>query len=213
MCEDDHSIFVRCQTTKTPICLFELVRRLSIFKYLSYGEAPLSRSVTANLLPEVKPFMLHFKKKDLAIWKDRLRCHNALLARGMTVGSDREYRWLRAKAKSLQFDCLDSFMFHTHPSTLTNLLDALISFSDKMSSIASTQPLALAWYLGNHLLIQARRWKRFKSRFRELLARLTEHSRKPTHYVCECPEQERLRAAMRRATGICFGQDCRPDAH
>ena len=211
MCEDDHSIFVRCQTTKTPICLFELVRRLSIFKYLSYGEAPLSRSVTANLLPEVKPFMLHFKKKDLAIWKDRLRCHNALLARGMTVGSDREYRWLRAKAKSLQFDCLDSFMFHTHPSTLTNLLDALISFSDKMSSIASTQPLALAWYLGNHLLIQARRWKRFKSRFRELLARLTEHSRKPTHYVCECPEQERLRAALRRATGICFGQDCRPN--
>ena len=169
--------------------------------------------MAANLLPEVKPFMLQFKKKDLAIWKNRLRCHNALLARGMTVGSDREYRWLRAKAKSLQFDCLDSFMFHTHPSTLTNLLDALNSFSDKMSSIASTQPLALAWYLGNHLLIQARRWKRFKSRFRELLARLTEHSRKPTHYVCECPEQERLRAAMRRATGICFGQDCRPDAH
>ena len=193
--------------------LFELIRSLSIFKYLSYGEAPLSRSVAANLLPEVKPFMLQFKKKDLAIWKNRLRCHNALLARGMTVGSDREYRWLRAKAKSLQFDCLDSFIVDVYPSTMTDLLDALISFSDRVSSVARTQPLALAWNLGNHLLIQARRWKQFQSRFRELLACLTENSRKPTHYVCECPEQERLRAAMQRATVICFGQDCRPDVH
>ena len=201
---DSLTVTASCPDSSTPN-LFELVRRLSIFKYLSYGEAPFSRSTTARLLPEVKPFMLHFKKEDLAIWKDRLRCHNALLARGMKVGSDREFKWMRAKAKSLQFDSVERFMLHAHPSTIADLLDALISFSDKVRLASRNHPLARAWYLRSHLLIRAGRWRCFRRRFRELLAYLTEQSTKPTQYVCDCPEQERLRAALRRATGSCCG--------
>ena len=186
--------------------IFELIKSLSIFKYLSYGEAPFSRSKTARILPEVKPFILHFKRKDLAIWKDRLQCHNALLARGMAVGSDREFKWLRAKAKSLQFDSLDSFMLHEHSSIIADVLDALFAFSDKVSSLARIFPLAHAWYLGSHLLIQARRWRKFQPRFRALLAHLAEQSSMmPVHCAGGSTEQERLRAALQRATDFRCG--------
>ena len=139
--------------------IFHLIKGMSIFKHISFGGQPLSRSQLVKILPEAGPFLLHFEKTDLAYWEYKMQSNNEILRRGIWLANSWERKCMIAKVKTLQFSSLDTYILHLHAGSVAEILDSCATFAERVLPLSRSDPHAKAWQLGEQLYIHSRHWR------------------------------------------------------
>ena len=160
--------------------LFPLIRKLSILKHLSYGREPCSLLATAKILPEVIPFLLDFKMRDISRWEEEMQYHNAILHRGSKVIKQDllPAQRLLINACSRQFRSLDHYILNMHADKLANILEACLNFAERVYPLVLADPGAPAWRIHKQFFIQSRKWRQLKRRVLDLIDLLIELANK-----------------------------------
>jgi hypothetical protein len=191
--------------------IFRQVRNIALWNYISYAGPRISLESTADILPEMTPFLRQFRRNSLARWVHKLERINRRLQRigGVKLG-------LVENLNITSFPSLDDYMLLLHSDKLSSCFEALVSFGEKVAPLISSHPRNRIWHINDYVLIQRRHWKTLARYVMNLLQLLRvadpdtctgsciNESGRPSSW----PDQDRLQSAMRRAGEIygCFGE-------
>ena len=175
--------------------IFQCIRTASLIKHISYSKTRLTKSDVAKDLPEILAVTKHFQKKFLPRFVEEMSAHNRLLIRGMGQGLSR-----LIPADKLMCRSLDSYMLRLHSDKISDVLESLTAFAERVSRIILDSKDDRRIVLSNHMLIHRRHWLSLGRRVLQLIRQIClreDELRKNTPELW--PHWRRLQSAARQA--------------
>jgi hypothetical protein len=121
-------------------------------------------------LPEVLPFVKTFSAQSLPDWYFEMEIHNRTVRRGF-LGQKHLRIGQKLLRKFMLYSSLDAYMLQIRAAEITQALDALILFAERLVPIIRDDKDAMQWWFDARLLIQRRHWFRL-ARQAQMLANL-----------------------------------------
>ena len=147
--------------------IFQCIRKVSLIRHISYTKMRLTNSDVAKELPEVLAESNHFQKRFLSHYGDEWSAHNSLLLRGMGQGLSR-----LIPAHKLMCSSLDSFLLRLHSDKISDLLESLTAFAERVSLILLDNSDDRRIVLNSHLLMHRRHWRSLSRRVLHLVRQI-----------------------------------------
>ena len=149
-------------------------------------------------MPEIEPFLLHFRKRSLARWEQKKDSLNKRLLRAAKSGH-------LENPNKMKFQSLDDYMLYLHSDLLAQNMDSLVVFAERILPLIRSDPSARIWHFHEALLIQRRHWKSLARQVMNLVKLLSVAFNADFDQQVDLdlwPDQERLCDAMLRAQRI-----------
>jgi hypothetical protein len=147
--------------------MLQRIHSTSLIRFISFARNRLTRAAIASLLPEIFPEIDPFDEDNLRIWNQDMIAHNAALDRGQLVSIERKHQLAKP-----YFISLDDYVRQMHPDKILIILEQLVKFGERVVPLVREDETARAWFLNEHLLIQAHHWKTLASRVMNLVKQL-----------------------------------------
>ena len=136
-------------------------------KYISFARHRLTRAAMASLLPEVFPEIDHFYEGTLHLWNQEMIAYNAAAIRSPPLKKKHEHR-----ITDQCFSNLVDFVQHMHGEKILLALEQLVKFGERVVPLIHEDETARAWYLNEHILIQAHHWNTLAGQVMNLVKQL-----------------------------------------
>ena len=188
--------------------IYDCIRHCRPTKYLSYSRSRLSVAETARMIPEVY-VEKYFQRDSLRTWEEEMRAFNSKIVRAnrLHLGP------LKKTGKHLLAKSIDHFILLQHGEKLAKVLTTLSDFANRLSLLATEQPMEKEWWFDSVHMIQYKHAIILRLRVRALVSRLFAiaaeslcpvHFRPPKQIVLEHirnrPDGEHLYFAIRKVT-------------
>ena len=133
--------------------LVRFISKVCLYDYLSFGERRLSLQSVSTYFPEINVVTNHFGKKSITEWLREMSLYNQTYDRGIRMGLG------PFVAKNLyRYTSLDNFIFRMHADKVSDCLESLIRFSDRVLPLIQKNNHADSWRINNKVLIHRYDW-------------------------------------------------------
>jgi hypothetical protein len=181
--------------------IFQRIQRLSIYRQITFGAEFLPKHQTLLFIPEIENFEKFIHRNSEKAWRMDMDSYNSTLRRGARMGLSP----LR-KAPLPLMNSLDQYILHMGCATLSEVLDALTTFAERVIPNIDRAPDALLWPVCGPLLITRDRWFRLSRAIMALLHLILERpsilDRPSFSQHRSWPDSDRLLRSAARAHSI-----------
>jgi hypothetical protein len=147
--------------------VFKSLRKLSIFRYISFSNFRLNTKLIMHMIPEMKALSQLFGPQSECLWRGEMDAHNRIVSRGMQMGMS------PLRSLSLPtFTSLDLFLIHMRAAALADALNALARFASRVIPHVRRDSGAPLWCVEGTVLITRDRWAELSRRVVTLITLL-----------------------------------------
>jgi hypothetical protein len=181
--------------------MVERIPSTSLTRYISFARHRLTRAAMASLLPEISPDNIdRLHGETLLLWNREMIARNAALDRARLVQNTAESQHAKQR-----FSSLDEYVLIVHADKILLVLERLVKFGERVVPLIREDATARAWFLNEHLLIQAHHWRVLARNVMSLVSQLgllEAGDVRDARYSGICLDDIKLLNAGRRAVEI-----------
>ena len=177
-----------------PMLLFREIQKASISHYISFSNDKLAPVDVRMLVREARS-VGYINLGMLNHWKELMREHNRILARGHKLGLLGGI----ITVKSKMIPSLDMYMLQIQSKYLAEILDDFTSFGKRVVKSISESPAGMIWALSGAVTIEINSWVRFCQQMMSLIQTIGVDCPENKAHLHPWPDRELLEASVARA--------------
>ena len=174
--------------------LFRAMQKASISRYISFSKERLPPDEVKALIKEMQT-VGYINMSMLNHWRDLMREHNQILARGQRLGLSGR----TINTKSRLFSSLDLYMLQMQSKYLAEILDDFSRFAERVMRCIAESPASRMWVVSGAIIIERSSWMCFCQQVVSLLHTIGIHCPVSKVRLDPWPDRKLLESSAARA--------------